>query len=224
MSAFEIQALPAHWELQSLEDPVEAQLSQEDLQLVEEVWTQETANRKLYNGTVYCIHSFEEGILRIQPMSYKTVMAIERHPDFGQRLQRWPLGVTGVTECDGKILMGKRSKNVAIRREYWETAPAGSLDDANPEKQILEELLEETAIGQEHLTSLQAFAIAYDIEVGIKDLCYHIQLNPRALKVYAPNGEYSQLKWVEKADLPQFVAVHTVIPAATGMLDFLDLL
>lgn len=218
MTHYAIEDLPDGWSLRVEVQPAETNLSEAEQQLCEEIWEVELHKRKIYNGSIYCIKGFEGTELPIWPMEYKTVMAIERDRAFRERLQLYPLGVTGVSEVDGAILLGRRSKHVAIHREYWEPAPAGSLDRPDPESQLLQELYEETGLKEDLVVDLKAICLLHDVQIGIKDICYHIQLKPEARDAVRSNGEYSQLKWVERADLPKFIGIHPMTPAAQALL------
>jgi hypothetical protein len=134
--------------------------------------------------------------LHVQPCSYRFFAVQHGSLDLGCR----PLGVKGMTWCDGRVLMGLRSRRVAGYVGCWEFAPGGSLDlGIDPAMMTQQELAEET--GLETSRPPVPLAIFYDEGVRTWEIAYRLDVEKPTGA--APSPEYEELRWVAPALLPQ---------------------
>jgi 8-oxo-dGTP pyrophosphatase MutT (NUDIX family) len=110
-----------------------------------------------------------------------------------------PLGVKGVIERDGRFLMGRRSRHVAMYANTWEFAPSGSVDfGQQPQDVIVHELNEET--GLQPAREPVAIAVLFDPILKCWEIVYRVVIvkdaQPRV------TNEYPDVQWFERAALP----------------------
>lgn len=99
--------------------------------------------------------------------------------------------ITGITEYNGKFLLGKRDK-VSTERYKWEFIPSGSLETMYVEQEIKRELKEETGC-----TGTIKYLGIFETQNTI-EYCYHIQLDHNDIVL---SEEHSEYKWVDKYEV-----------------------
>jgi 8-oxo-dGTP pyrophosphatase MutT (NUDIX family) len=113
-----------------------------------------------------------------------------------------PLGVKGVIEREGRLLMGRRSQRVAMYANQWEFAPSGSVDFSSagsPQRVIVQELREET--GLDCAGEPTAIAVLFDPILKCWEIVYRLEIagdtRPRA------TDEYPDVAWFDRDALPE---------------------
>jgi 8-oxo-dGTP pyrophosphatase MutT (NUDIX family) len=110
-----------------------------------------------------------------------------------------PLGVKGVVERCGRYLMGRRSHNVAMYKDLWEFAPAGSVEfGRQPAEVIAHELEEETGLKPMHEPT--AIAILFDPVLKCWEIVHRLAIDADATAKIT--HEYPEVAWSEPAALP----------------------
>ncbi|MFO0828449.1 MAG: NUDIX domain-containing protein [Phycisphaerales bacterium] len=85
-----------------------------------------------------------------------------------------PLGAKGITRCDGKFAMARRSESVAFYPHEWEFVPGGGLEpDDDAASCVLRELQEET--GLEAIGAPIAVGLLFDPGALSWEVVHHIE-------------------------------------------------
>jgi len=181
---------------------------------IELLWQRELhrGNRQLFNGPIFSLAAYRPDQITLQRSDYRHHFALSQDPDlrqFGLALR--PLGVTGVLFCPDGLLLGKRAGTLALEAGCWETAPAGSLSQINPTKQLLEELKEEVGLEADEVTIPEPFALAEDQGSAIHDILYRLSTplghrDLRARHQALSNKEYSAITVIGREETPEFLA------------------
>ena len=122
------------------------------------------------------------------------------------------LGVKGITLCDGRVLMGKRSQHVAFYRGLWEFAPGGVIDiGEQPPEVVKRELIEETGYRCEGEPT--AIAVIEDSVARCWEIVFRLQASAEPL--HEASSEYDEVRWCQPTELPKPLS-----PIAAMMSDF----
>lgn len=176
------------------------------------------ANPAYFDGRLYHVlgvHRNGHGgcTLHVIDCAYRFFAVQDDSFDLGVR----PLGLKGLVERDGQLLMGLRSTRVATYHNKWEFAPAGGAESGrDPAEVIQQELREET--GLESLREPTSIAILFDPVLRCWELVYRLYANADAPR--PRTGEYTQLAWFSPDALPP---KDDLSPVAQQIADMLHL-
>lgn len=134
-------------------------------------------------------------VLHVMDCAYRFFAVQSDEFDLGVR----PLGVKGVIERDGRLLMGRRSERVAMYRGMWEFAPSGSVEFGRPPYEVIsDELDEETGLSLAH--EPMAIAVLFDPVLKCWEIVFRLSVagdaQPRV------TDEYPELAWLTRDELP----------------------
>ncbi len=102
------------------------------------------------------------------------------------------MGVKGIVEVDGKLLLGRRSMQVSAYPSMWEFVPGGALEPrADPALQLRNELVEETGIALQSGDTSVAVALLDDSIARTWDIIYRVKC--ASLPTLIPSFEHSEL-------------------------------
>lgn len=138
------------------------------------------------------------------------------------------VGVTGLITHKEHILIGKRSKHVAVYPNLYELAPSGSLDKQFLKRyhidyvqHLLLELKEETNINSLDIQQIIPFLIVYDPQIHALDICIHLKLQPDFKGCIQHNiKEYSALKWIpiDQLEKEMLISNKQIVPTTADIL------
>lgn len=184
---------------------------------VDRIWEKALENHPyLFNGKIFSYESFSQQTLYGQFIDYKYFYASFIDSEVRAELQLVPVGVTGITKCEEKTLIGKRSENVTLFRGQYEFVPAGSLDplalvdgEVNLSMQYREELEEEAGIPGDYIDAITPFLLVCDKGDGLMEIFAHIELSDGALQLSgSESSEYSELLWLDDESLRDHFEKH----------------
>lgn len=142
-------------------------------------------------------------------------------PDLKKLMGLKPLGVAGITLCDGKILLGKRASWVSTYPNCFECAPSGGVDGKDLQKILLGELEEETGLSPMLVKHLSLIGMTFDSKSLNIDFVYLISLKKKALKSIIQTEEYSELFFIEKEKAADFLKTKKCVPSSQAILSFI---
>ncbi len=191
--------------------------SQEVTAEVNRIWDEAVENYTyLFNGQFFSYEYYEQQTLYGQFLEYKYFYASAVDRELRTELQLVPVGVTGLTKCEGKTLIGRRSDTVTLFRGLFEFVPAGSLDpqalvcrEVDLHLQYRQELEEEAGISVEYIEAITPFLLVRDNKEGLVEIFAHIQLQERVARLTAKESkEYSELLWLDDDSLHEHFQAH----------------
>lgn len=196
---------------------------------IEEIWKEEKKRLgdRLFNGTFLNFEAISSRAIQGSWLPYKLYTAVKKDPSLSSYLKIEALGVMGLVHCPGFCLIGKRANFVMNYPSMYEIAPCGSLSldvckdyEDGHQREILQELFEETGISRSLVEDLKTFAIVKDSSCPILDLCVSLSLDSRV--PLRKNDEYEELWWQSIDALDQFVEEKgsLIIPSTVAVLDF----
>lgn len=202
-------------------------------QQVNHIWKSEGEKRDLKEQNTLTIVAMEKNLLFARFIPYKYVLAMHTDPSIKKELNLTTVGVTGLTECDGHLLIGKRSDQVTQYKNCYETAPSGGIEEYHFKEgkvdylsQVLDELEEETEIPREEVKSIKEEFLAYDFTSQSIDVCIRMDLDPSVMNSVKlkKNDEYSELEWIHESQLPEALKKGEWIPLAKELCTFIKAL
>ncbi len=156
-------------------------------------------NSAIYDGRilhVLGVHRNGYGGANIHAMecAYRFYAVQTSEFDIGIR----PLGVKGITTCDGSYLWGKRSERVYQYQHSWEFVPAGCVEPSQKPDDVLIQELDEEA-GMRPIGNPIQIGIEYDKIARTWEIIYRITIDSQEVQC---NEEYSEVKWFHRDELP----------------------
>lgn len=207
-----------------------ADLSQDEISHIERIWEEELRLQKghLFNGQLFSVIEINERQLIGRFVPYKLYIAQLRLPALKKKLQIFPMSITGLTQLDQRILIGKRSKYVTQYPGCFELVPSGGVDDhsvqngkINLVKQFQIELQEEAGIGSEYIETIDLKAIKYNATEQIYEVCADIKIKSEFAEIVKfISHEHEELNWVPIKQMEAFMALnqHHFVPFSWGLL------
>jgi hypothetical protein len=177
--------------LHVIPSPRKIQLSDVEEKEIERIWEREKKIKgdKLFNGQLLNYVAHDETQLTGYFIEYKHYLAQLYNPLLYDTLKIQGVGVSGVTRAGDFILFGKRAEHVTTHPLFYELAPAGGLDpnfvraDQIPLSiPYIQEINEEVGVNEESIHSITPFALVYDAEMRLYEVCAHIELDERVLE------------------------------------------
>ena len=171
-----------------LEMPLETQSVNPTLAAeVGKIWDEAQAEQgaALFNGLIFSVTDITGSLITGYFVEYKYFVAVRRRPELFSELQVRPLAVTGLSRCDGGIILGRRSAHVTQDRGLWECVPSGGIDRSsrqadgsiNIAHQIGQELSEETGLRPELITNVCPRYVIEDSSSHLFDIVADVVLN-----------------------------------------------
>lgn len=173
---------------------------------VDKIWSLAVEeNSHLFNGLIYHFERISQQVVYGQFVEYKYFYACTTDPELQTQLKLFPLGITGITRCGGKTLIGKRSTSVTLFQGMFEFVPAGSIDpqvivnnEVDLNRQFVIELEEETGISDSFVDSITPYLLVRDNQKKLVDIVARIELSERALDyTWGNSSEYSEIRWMD---------------------------
>lgn len=172
------------------------------------------ANPAFFDGRLLHVlgvhrNGYGGAVLHVVDCAYRFHAVQDESFDLGVR----PLGVKGVTDHNGRILLGRRSSRVAACRGMWEFAPGGVVEPGDqPDETVRRELTEETAL--RCAGEPVAAAVIFDPVVRSWEVVFRLSIHDTAA-LSCSTAEYDELRWCTTVELPP---THELSPIARQML------
>ena len=190
-------------------------LSDYDKERVELLWSQQTrAHPYTFNGEIFNVISMDKEKITGEFIEYKFYLAQRLDANLKELLNIRSLAVSGIAQTVDRVLIGKRSSQVATCPGKYEFVPSGGVDPhslqsdgkINVYRQFELELFEEAAISVTEIKEIRLRNLVWDESLSTFELCADLFINYRILKEeLKPNSEYESLNWLPKRDLKDFI-------------------
>lgn len=202
---------------------------------IEDLWKKEIVRTKgkIFNGQLLSAVNFDGQHLKGHFVEYKLYLAQTRDPSLMNELNIKPICVCGYTTEGDYTLIGKRADHVTDYSNFFELVPAGSIDTSSVNhhsidiiNQLKTELKEEAGIVESMVRSIKPSFLIYDPTTQTYEICAKIDLEPASRNLLPEHDEeYTELRWIAKDDLPEFVIKHRerIIPLSLQILDLFNL-
>lgn len=225
---FQVLALNEAFKVFIIEKPFSC--SPDDTKKVDAFWKryQRIYPGRLFNGELFCTHSYDAQKLTGSFIEYKYFYAQSRLPNHSFDWKICPAAVTGITWSQDMVLVAKRADWVTTDPLRWELAPAGTLsgDYRLPDQQLdykgqlIGELHEETGITLSEVLSIKPNTIFHDTVEPVLDICLDIYLDPEICqRPLSLSDEYTEYLWLKRVEIPDFVKEKEMSTLATAMLN-----
>lgn len=223
-------ALPQNFEVKLDANALKTDLTPPIERRIQEIWDQEyiRAQGKLFNGKIFSATNFDGTVLQGHFVDYKHYVAQVRDPTLFENLHIQIVSISGYTVANESILIGKRAAYVTGFPGHYELVPAGGIDPSvvtnqsiDIIKQFKKELREEAGIEESMIKSiLPVYLIKYS-EREPYEICAKIILAPEAALNNPRDEEYTELFWMERKRLPEFINNNReiMIPLSLHLLD-----
>ncbi len=169
---------------------------------VDKVWSeaQEEQGNGLSNGSIFSVTDIVGSLVRGRFVEYKHFVAVRRRPDLFAALQVRPLAVTGLSRCDGGIILGCRSDRVTQDQGLWEFVPSGGVDRSSRRadgfidvaRQIERELREETGLDPSLIANVSLRYVIEDSSSHVFDIVADVALQVSAERAMSALNQASQ--------------------------------
>ena len=177
---------------------------------IDAIWENEK-KEEFFDGAVLSVVRYNPEVIDCELVSYKAFYASIKRKSLCKYLNIFPLGISGRTLCDSRVLIGTRSQHVTMYPGEKECVPSGSLDklflrqDGTLDivRGVLTELCEESSVQPDVVEGLVPRSLYCDMENGVFDIHVDISLKKDASleQVTSPSGEYADLFWVDRANI-----------------------
>jgi len=178
---------------------------------VEEIWNKELKDRegKLFNGTVLGLVEATNDEILLESVEYKIALAKIRDPSLD--LDFKPLGTSGMTISQGKVLIGQRSAYVSTHPNGYEMVPSGSVDTVDIKEQLILELEEEAGIGAAYVERCEGWELLYDVHEKAYEVVarVHVAGFLSESPIHKGTGEYRTLMWLTSDELEKHIIQHS---------------
>lgn len=172
---------------------------------IENLWV---AKKRLYpnlfNGRVFTVTLIFPHQITGYWTEYRYVSAQMENKEFNEFLCLKPLAVTGLIFCDNGFILGKRNSNSVYLPNYWQCAPAGSVESRHEEKtvnlheQLFVEAREELGLKKDFFSNSRILIATQHPEKGIIDIGIMLKTHLNFQQIYnywqkKGNSEYDEL-------------------------------
>jgi NUDIX domain len=190
--------------------PAQKKYSESLVKEVNSIWEEAVVREPwLFNGQFLNYSHYEENVLYGEFVEYKYFYSRTVREKLLQELQLYPVGVMGITHCNGRVLLGRRSDQVTLYRGLFEFVPAGSVDRqvvvdgvVDIERQYYDELEEESGIPKEMVKNIHPFLLVHDDRDHLVEIMAHIYLYPQeTLPSNQGSHEYIEFHWLDEDSL-----------------------
>lgn len=129
--------------------------------------------------------------IHVQESSYRFIAVSALGLDCGAR----PVGVKGIVESDGRVLIGRRSRSVAHYPGAWEFVPGGTLEPGEaPDAAIAREFAEEARLALS--APPVAVAVLFDTVASSWEIVFRLAADVRELPEVG--WEYDEFRLVTR--------------------------
>lgn len=183
----------------------ETKVSETSKGLIEAIW--EKKGSKLHEGLILSAHTYDSKGLKGQFVPYKNYYAQVQDPSLRADLKIVPVSINGITFMQDQLILGRRAPWVAQYPGRYELAPSGGIRFSEPidlKSQLLEELAEETGIGNKEVKNVKFFAMIHHCNEEDIELCAEIQLGTPSL-ILSSSNEYTQVMAISCEEVTSFV-------------------
>ncbi|MFA6915918.1 MAG: NUDIX hydrolase [Parachlamydiales bacterium] len=163
----------------------------------------------LFDGKLFNVTHISEDIIRGHFIHYRTFLAW-RYSPLREAFTLKPLSLSCMTFAGNHILVGKRAVHMAQYPNLLEFAPSGGVDseceydgEINYKELTQRELLEETGLTSDNISTIQLITAIEDIKEGTLELCVKITLQENTDIIHPPQDEYSELHWLNAEQIEQ---------------------
>ena len=160
---------------------------------VDKIWSEAQIEHgaALTNGLIFSVIDVVGPLITGRFVDYKYFFVASRYPEIFSDLQVRPLAVTGLSRCEGGIILGRRSANVTQDPGLWEFVPSGGIDRSSRQvngsldvtRQIRQELHEETGLKPELVVTISPRYVIEDTSSHVFDVVTDVILNSPAKEV-----------------------------------------
>ena len=201
-------------------DSTQPKLSPDLENEVENLWQaeQERHGKAMFNGRIMSASTVTcEGIHGCV-VEYRYLIAQRACPELFKVLQVRPVAVSGLFECAGGIVFGRRADVMTQGAGLWELVPSGGIDtskiveavEVDYFSQILTELHEETGINSDSVSIVMPFCLVDDNNSHVIDIGIAMKSplsSAEVLNIYekAASKEYDELRVVPFSEVNGFI-------------------
>ena len=201
---------------------------------VDAAWQELCAkNPRYFNGQMLAFDSYDPatGVIHASAEEYK-YHAVRDTVDAGITLLAVTAILVGIDskQSEPMYLIGKRSPKLHRYGGLWELGPSGGVDvpgdgDMLDQDQIIAEAAREVREEVDlQLSDIPAkfVALVHDHAVGSTDIAIELEIGP--VLPLQHNWEYSEIKWVLKHELGQWIRNNPddFIPTTVALIEFLE--
>ena len=169
--------------------------NEEDLELTT-IWRESSGSSNKFDGKILYLkeHSDSSLIVEIGPYRYWRTQY-----DSKRIITKEPLialAVNGIVRQGDKVLLGKRTKDVAQNTNLWDLVPSGGFsveNGGNWQAQLNEEIAEELSIELPDVKSLNLKGLLLDVKDWVADLMIEIEVEIPLENIEPRNNEISEL-------------------------------
>jgi hypothetical protein len=174
------------------------------------IWSSALAERPLCDNIVLGVARYDEHQIEAFPLPYRYVLAQLMRPDLFARPFK-ALAVSGITLCEGRLVLGRRAEWVTQDPGMLELVPSGSIDadavgDAGEilaARQLGLELAEELGVGLPARPQPQILGLVEDTDNRVVDL---------VLRSHLPCTFDELIQAHAKLDRPEYRELIAVTP------------
>jgi len=178
---------------------------------IEKIWENEISKKgdKLFNGEILCFSNIEGPNLNAKITEYKSFVAQLRDPNLFDDLKIKILAVSGIVTFQGRLIFGRRNKEMTQEPGKWELVPSGGMDPHETiSGQFFKELKEELNLERTSVKYCRPFLLIEDtvqhtIDIGIDAELMGSRQDVETL-IEKGSSEYSEYQWVELGETKNF--------------------
>jgi ADP-ribose pyrophosphatase YjhB (NUDIX family) len=191
---------------------------------IDRIWEAETgANEGLHNGKLLSFVSFNGVQLIGEAIEYKYYVAQRVLPELKEVLHIQPICISGITQCEDAVLIGKRAHDVFQFPGCYETVPSGGITPLGPKgghiniyAEATRELKEETGIRKSTAAPL---VFLYDKSEDLFEICLSLTVSKNSAQDMHPRSrEYEHLFWLPIQDIPKVIKKGQWVPLSIHLL------
>jgi len=188
---------------------------------IESLWQAEQQRRgkAMFNGRILSATIIGANQIVGHFVEYRRLIAQQLRPELFEVLRVQAVAVSGLLYCQDGVVFGRRAGNTTQEAGQYELVPSGGIDESQLQEagrvdfraQLFAELLEETGIGEHHVSTVEPFCLVEDHESHGFDIGFTLStpmLSAEAIyRMHRETGskEYDELIVVPSKELPGFV-------------------
>lgn len=191
------------------------------LEEIEYFW-QKHKQPSMFDGDALFLTNFEQSNITVCKHSYKTTFYLLHNPDSKLNQLISPIAVSGIViDENNNTLLAKRSSQVTQYPGYYECPPSGGIEtNLDHQKQLLQELKEETQLVPQQIDKVNILALVKDKQANQIDILCRIKLNTQLTK-FIDNNEYTDFKVIAVNELMNFSQANLCLPECSIFADLI---
>ena len=181
---------------------------------IEEFWQKSVSQAQgpIWDGPIIRVFEVHEDRLVLNWTTYRYYLAARAGIQAGGAFLA--LGVTAVVCCRDGLVLGRRNEGLASLGGFWECAPAGNAESADPAADIRRELREELGIAPELTDEVRPVGLVLDPAEFIIDCVFSVGVDlgaERIRELHRLHGsdEYSEIAIVPEREIRHFLAAQS---------------